>query len=74
MLWKIDSMLEKLGLMSPVVRQLLPTSAPHVHTLSWPQLHRLYRIGRPVAARASRIAVYRVRAGTPVLLQLSYFR
>ena len=48
-------MLEKLALMSPVVRQLLPSLAPQVQTFSCPQLHRLNRIERPVAARASRI-------------------
>jgi hypothetical protein len=57
LLWKIDSMLPKLALMSPVVRQLLPTFAPQVHTFSKPQLHRLNRIGRPVLASASRMVV-----------------
>ena len=74
LLWKLESMLAKLSEMSPVVRQLLPTLAPQVHTLSWPQLHRLNRIGRPVAARALRIVVYRVCALVPSLLQLSYLR
>ncbi|GAA2360689.1 hypothetical protein GCM10010246_58970 [Streptomyces cuspidosporus] len=73
MLWNVDSMLAKLALMVPVGRRLWPTSAPQVHTFSWPRLHRLNRIGRPVAAGASRIAVERVRADTPVLLRSSYF-
>src|SRR5262245_51842156 len=72
--WKMLSMLVKFGAMSPVVRQLLPTPEPQVHTVSCPQLHRLNRIGRPVAARASRMVVYRDWALTPWLLQLSYLR
>ena len=55
--WKMPSMELKLGEMSPLVRQLLPTFEPQVQTFSWPQLHRLNRICLPVAASASRMAV-----------------
>eukprot|EP00959_Pyramimonas_sp_CCMP1952_P020816 438921-Pyramimonas_sp.AAC.1 len=32
--------------------------APHLHTASPPQLHKLYTIGRPVALSASRMRLY----------------
>ncbi len=65
----------QLAWMSPVVRQELPTGIPQVHTLSCPQLHKLYTIGRPVAARASRMAVYRCCPFLPWWSpQLSYLR
>src|SRR6266536_5108309 len=61
--------------MSPVVRhRLAPVDGPNSHGFSWPQLHRLYTIGRPVARRAFPIAWYRAGAGRPRLLQLSYLR
>src|SRR5216683_3191207 len=67
--WKIDSMLAKLAVMSPVVRHMFPVAAPQVQTDSWPQLDRLNTMCRPVAARASRMAVYRVWAAMFWLLQ-----
>ena len=53
----IDFRLAQLSLMSPVVRHRLPTSPAHVHGWLTPHSHRLYTIGRPVAASASRMAV-----------------
>ncbi len=75
--WVMLIMLVQLALMSPVVRHMLPTSAPHSHTFGGPvrpHSTMLYRIGRPVLRSASRMALYRVCASTPWLLQLSYFR
>src|SRR6185312_4142418 len=57
LVWKMLSMLPKLALMSPVVRQELPTDGPQLQGFWKPQSHRLYRMGRPVAARASRMVV-----------------
>src|SRR5436190_23855867 len=72
-----EIMLDQLSLMSPVVRQRLPTSAPHSHTFGGPvrpHSQMLYTIGRPVLASASRMALYLVCASTFWLLQLSYLR
>ena len=70
--WMIETIRDQLSLMSPVVRHRCPTSEPHSHGLFWPHSQMLYVMGRPVAFRASRMAVYRVTASTPWLLQLSY--
>ncbi len=50
--------------------------APQVHTFGvvLPHSVMLYAMGRPVAASASRMVVYRWMASTPWLLQLSYLR
>src|ERR1035437_10695280 len=71
--WKLASMLEKLALMSPVVRHMLAVWAPHVQTLFWPHSATLNRIGRPDAARAARVA-WSLCSMFPLLLQLSYLR
>ena len=64
--------------MSPVVRQLLATAAPHVAGSASPHSHIAKKMGRPVALSAFDMAVYRgigpmavSFAGT---LQLSYFK
>jgi hypothetical protein len=44
--------------MSPVTRHELPIDRPQSQTESSPQLQSEYKIGRPVAARASPIALY----------------
>jgi hypothetical protein len=61
------------GEMSPVVRHELPVARPHVQTASWPHSHIAKKIGRPVAARASRIVSYRCwLVRPPWSPQLSY--
>ena len=51
------------------------TFGPHSHESPTPQLHMLYRIGRPVLFKASRIAVYlsTIQSSGPAA-QLSYLR
>lgn len=63
------------GALTSVVRQLLPTSGAHSHGSATPHSHIEYRMGRPVALSASRMAVYlsttQSEAGAK---QLSYFK
>lgn len=70
----IDDIEPQESLMSPVVRQSWPRSPAHSQGLFSPHSQMLYTIGRPVAASASRMVVYRCFASTPWLLQLSYLR
>lgn len=71
---RLDSMLDQLSLMSPVVRHRLPTSEAHNHGWFRPHSQMLKTMGRPVAFSASRIVVYRCLASTPWLWQLSHLR
>src|SRR6266516_738617 len=72
--WIRPTIRDQLSLMSPEVRQRLPTEGPQFHGWFLPHSQMLYTIGRPVFFSASRILVYRVTASTPWLLQLSYLR
>ena len=61
MLWKFESMLEKSSEMSPVVRHMLPTLPPQVHTFSSPQLAQAEQDLAPGGlVSALLIVVYRV--------------
>jgi hypothetical protein len=64
LMWKLFSMLEKLGWMSVVVRHRFDTGAAQVHgwTLESQPLHMLNTIGRPVAESAFRIRAYKIWA------------
>lgn len=44
--------------MSPEIRQELAIDTPHEWTMSWPQLHSEYRMGRPVFSKALAMALY----------------
>jgi hypothetical protein len=71
---RMESIEEYLPLMSPVVRQLLPTEADQVQGSSCPHWHIEKKMCLPEALRASLMTGYLTCDEVPSVLQLSYFR